>query len=65
MVINKSDEDALILSFDNVDDSWVFDSRVSFMLNPIEVIFLIISKGILGWFIWEIMNPFRLLERKE
>jgi hypothetical protein len=30
VVINNFDEDALILSLDNADDSWVLDSGASF-----------------------------------
>ena len=51
MVSNKSKEDSLLLSLESVDDSWVLDSVPHFMLHPIEVISLIMSKGILGLFI--------------
>ena len=64
MVSNKSKEDALLLSLESVDDSWVLDPRASFNASPIEVILLIMSKGILGLFIWGIMNPIRLLKVK-
>ena len=65
MVTNKSKEDALLLSLESVDDSWVLDSVLLFMLHLIEVISLIMSKGILGLFIWRIMSPVRLLEREK
>ena len=35
------------------------------MVHLIEVILLIMSKGVLGLFIWGIMNLIRLLERKK
>ena len=38
MVCNKSEEDALLLSLESVDDSWVLDSGASFHASPIEVI---------------------------
>ena len=63
MVSNKFEEDSL-LSLESTDDSWVLDSRASFHATPIEVILLIMSKGILGLFIWGIMNLVRLLERQ-
>ena len=47
VVSNKSEEDALLLSLEIIDDSWVLDSGASFYANLIEVIFLITSKGIL------------------
>ena len=34
MVSNKFKEDALLLSLENVDDSWVLDSSVSFHATP-------------------------------
>ena len=34
MVSNKSEEDALLLSLESVDDSWVLDSRASFHATP-------------------------------
>ena len=61
----KSKEDAFLLSIESVDDSWVLDSSAYFMLHLIEVISLIMSKGILGLFIWGIMNLVRLLEREK
>ena len=60
-VSNKSKEDALLLSLESVDDSWVLDSGAHFMLHLIKVISLIMSKGIFFLFIWGIMNPVILL----
>ena len=34
VVSNKSDEDALLLSLESVDDSWVLDSGASFHATP-------------------------------
>ena len=34
MVSNKSDEDALILSLESADDSWVLDYGASFHATP-------------------------------
>ena len=34
MVSNKSDEDALLLSLESVDDSWVLYSSASFHVTP-------------------------------
>ena len=51
MVSNKPKEDALLLSLESVDDSWAMTLGLHFMLQPIEVILLIMSKGILGLFI--------------
>ena len=64
MVSNKSKEDALLLSLESIDDSWVLDSRATFNATPIEVILFIMYKGILGLFILGIMNLVRLLERE-
>ena len=61
MASNKSKEDALPLSLESVDDSWDLDFGASFH----EVISLIMLEGILDLFIWGIMNPVKLLERKK
>ena len=34
MVSNKSEDDALLLSLESVDDSWVLDSGASFHGTP-------------------------------
>ena len=34
VVSNKFDEDALLLSLESVDDSWVLDSSASFHATP-------------------------------
>ena len=34
MASNKSEEDALLLSLESVDDSWVLDSSASFHATP-------------------------------
>ena len=48
MVSNKIDEDALILSLDNVDDSWVLDSGDSFHATPHRIYFLDYVQGDFG-----------------
>ena len=48
VVSNKSDEDALILSLDNADDSWVLDSRASFHATPHRSYFLDYVQGDFG-----------------
>ena len=65
MVSNKSEEDALLLSLENVDDSWVLDSSASFHATPHIVYYIDYVQGDLGLFIWGIVNPVRLLERKK
>ena len=34
VVSNKFEEDALLLSLESIDDSWVLDSRASFHATP-------------------------------
>ena len=65
MVSNKSDEDALLLSLESVDDSWVLDSSASFHAAPHRDYFIDYVQGDLGLFIWGIMNLVRLLEREK
>ena len=63
MVSNKSDEDALLLSLESVDDSCVLDFGASFDATSHRGYFIDYVQGILDLFIWGIMNPVRLLER--
>ena len=65
MASKKSEEDAFLLSLESIDDSWVLDSSSSSMLHLIKVTSLIMSKGILGLFIWGIMNLVIFLEREK
>ena len=51
MVSNKSKEDALLMSLESVNDSWVLDFGVSFHATPHRGYFMIMSKEILGLFI--------------
>ena len=62
--MTKSEEDALLLSLESVDDSYVLDYGTSFHATPDRGYLLIMSKGILGLFIWGIMNLVILLERE-
>ncbi|HEX4849418.1 MAG TPA: DDE-type integrase/transposase/recombinase, partial [Puia sp.] len=48
MVSNKSEDDALILSLDNADDSWVLDSGASFHATPHRNYFLDYVQGDFG-----------------
>lgn len=48
VVSNKSDEDALILSLDNADDSWVLDLGASFHATPHRSYFLDYVQGDFG-----------------
>lgn len=48
MVSNNFEDDALILSLDNVDDSWVLDSRASFHTTPHRSYFLYYVQGDYG-----------------
>ena len=50
MVSNKSDEDALLLSLESVDDSWVLDSSASFHATLYR-----------GYFIDYVQGDFRLV----
>ena len=59
MVSKKSKEDALLLSLESAIDSWVLNFGASFHATPHR------SKGILGLFIWGIMNPIKFLEREK
>ena len=65
MVSKKFEKDFFLLSFESVVDSCVLDSSALFHVHLIEVISLIMSKGILGFLIWGIMNTIRLLEREK
>ena len=53
---------ALILSFENVTDSWVVDSGVSFHATPDKKYFMTMFKEILDKFVWVMINPVKLLE---
>ena len=48
MVSNKSDEDALLLSLESVDDSWVLDSGTSFHATPHRGYFIDYVQGDFG-----------------
>jgi hypothetical protein len=51
-VVGDMLQDALILSLDNIIDSWVVDLGLHFMLYPIGNIFKTMFKLILDKFIW-------------
>ena len=65
MVSNKSKDDTLLLSLESVDDSRVLDFGASFHATSHRGYFIDYVQGILGLFIWGIMNLVRLLEREE
>ena len=48
MVSNKSEEDALLLSLESVDDSWVLDSGASFRATPHRGYFIDYVQGDFG-----------------
>ena len=48
MVSNKSKEDALLLSLESVDDSWVLDSGASFHGTPHRGYFIDYVQGDFG-----------------
>ena len=48
MVSNKSEEDALLLSLESVDDSWVLDFGVSFHATPHRGYFIDYVQGDFG-----------------
>ena len=48
MVNNKSKEDALLLSLESVDDSWVLDFGVSFHATPHRGYFINYVQGDFG-----------------
>ena len=48
MVSKKSDEDALLLSLESVDDSWVLDSGASFHATPHRGYFIDYVQGDFG-----------------
>ena len=48
MVSNKSEEDALLLSLENVDDSWVLDFGASFHATPYRGYFIDYVQGDFG-----------------
>ena len=48
MLSNKSDEDALLLSLESVDDSWVLDSGASFHATPHRGYFIDYVQGDFG-----------------
>ena len=50
MVSNKFEEDALLLSLESVDDSWVLDSGASFHATPHTSYFIDYVQGDFGLF---------------
>ena len=48
VVSKKSDEDALLLSLESVDDSWVLDSSASFHTTPHRDYFIDYVQGDFG-----------------
>ena len=48
MVSNKSNEDALLLSLESVDDSWVLDYGASFHATPDRGYFIDYVQGDFG-----------------
>ena len=48
MVSNKSEEDALLLSLECIDDSWVLDSSASFRATPHRGYFIDYVQGDFG-----------------
>ena len=48
MVSKKYDEDALLLSLESVDDSWVLDSGASFYATPHRGYFIDYVQGDFG-----------------
>ena len=65
MVSKKSYEDALLLSLESVDDSWVLDFGASFHATPHRGYFIDYVQGDFGVVIWGTMNPVKLLEREK
>ena len=65
MVSNKSNKDALLLSLDSVDDSWVLDSGASFHATPHRGYFINYVQGDFGLVYFGIMNHVKLLEREK
>jgi len=62
-VIGEVLQDALILSFENIIDSWVVDSGASFHATPDkEYTFMTMFKEVLDKFVWVMINPVKLLE---
>jgi len=55
-------QDALILSFENITNSWVVDSGASFHTTPNKKYFMIMFKEILDKSVWVMINPVKLLE---
>ena len=45
MVSNKSNKDALLLSFESIDDSWVLDSSAPFHATPHRSYFIDYVQG--------------------
>ena len=55
-------QDALILSFENITDSWVVDSGASFHATPDKKYFHDYVQGDLDKSVWVVINPVKLLE---
>jgi hypothetical protein len=55
-------QDALILSVDNIFESWLVDSGASFHVTPHRKHFLDYVQGDLDRFIWVMMHHEKLLE---
>ena len=65
MVSQKSKEDALLLSLESVDDSWVLDFGALFHATPHRGYFIDYVQGDFAIAYWGIMNLVRLLEREK
>lgn len=61
VVSNKSEEDALLLSLESVDDSWVLDYGASFHATPHRGYFLDYVQGDFGLVYLEVNEPFQIV----
>ena len=65
MVSNKFDEDALLLSLESVDDSWVLDSRASFHARPHRGYFIDYVQGNFGLFYLVDNEPYQIFGKRK
>jgi len=63
VVSNKSKDDALILSLDNVDDSWVLDSEASFHATPHRSYFIDYVQGDFGLVYLGDNEPYQIVRK--
>ena len=65
MVSNKSNENALLLSLESVDDSWVLDSSASFHATPHRGYFIDYVQGDFGLVYLGYNEPYQIIGKRK